>query len=70
MTDLTADLTCPRCETTFSMPFSELRPGVHLQCPHCQADIELSGDDPSQVQRAVDRLDKAFAELNKKMRRP
>jgi len=64
--DLSADITCPSCEKQFEVKLRDMRPGNSASCPHCDASIKFEGDDASNVQNAVDDLEREFKRLSQR----
>ena len=64
MTKLTIDLECPSCRRKFKQKLEGMRPGRSRTCPHCGTTIEFSGDDASEIQRAVDDLERTLKKIS------
>jgi hypothetical protein len=62
MSELQADIPCPHCRRSFSVPLAEMGPGRSRSCPNCGAAIRFAGDDAGKVQQAVDQLRRQFGD--------
>ncbi len=65
MKKLQFDLQCPNCHRKFKQKVEDVRPGKSRRCPHCGTEIEFTGDDGRQVQKAVDDLNRTLKRKSK-----
>ena len=56
MTMLAADISCPKCHKSVSVPFGEIGPGKSKPCPNCGTIIRFAGADVGKVQQVIDQL--------------
>ena len=56
MTMLDANIHCPSCHKSISVPLSEIGPGKSNPCPNCGTIIKFAGADASKVQQVIDQL--------------
>jgi hypothetical protein len=56
MTTIEANIPCPQCRKSFSVPLDDIGPGKSRPCPNCGATIRFGGQDPGKVQQAIDQL--------------
>ena len=63
--DLQADVKCPGCSRMLKIPVKTMRPGSKHHC-QCGAEISLTGDDGSKVQKAMDDLERTMKNFGKR----
>jgi uncharacterized paraquat-inducible protein A len=53
---LDANIYCPGCHKSISVPLGEIGPGKSKPCPNCGAIIKFAGADASKVQQVIDQF--------------
>jgi len=60
MQKLEMDIECPNCGHSMKQRVEDMRPGRSRTCGSCGTEIEFTGDDGRQAQKALDDLEKAL----------
>lgn len=62
---LETDVECPNCKTKIKIKIEEMVPGRSKLCPGCKSEIDFTGDDAREAQRAVNDLEKTLKNMFK-----